>query len=550
VSSLFHSHLAAVWKLKPTDESAAQALAAGLEISTALARVLVPRGVRTAEQARRFLKPGLSDLHPAGDLPGIDRAVGCIRDAIRNREPILVWGHEDLDGVSAVVCLRETIEDLHGITAHYIPAKGKGRHGLDPAKLKEFYGQGIRQVVTVDCGITNLAETIETQKLGMAVIITDHHEVLDELPLATAVVNPKRADARYPFRDLAGVGVALKLALALAREMVGVTPEEFFSAKPEMLTLAALGSIADRVALVDENRVLVRHGLEQMRRSRLAAVQAVLETAGIGPGELTVRRFVYDLLPLFASANGNAGVEMFLNGDREAARKWSQDLWNQYQAWREEARITFERAERFLDLAPGIVFVRSDELSLRALGHCASRLKEQYLLPVCVLGRRDNDWVGECRGVDGVDLVAMLKAHAHYFLDYGGHRKACGFTVPDEKVEAFLNDAKTYAARHFVGRITESSEREADALVGLSEITDDFRALAPSGEGNPEPLLVSLNTPLRRRGAEICSPAAPGLRILEDGAAPGEPGDYDVLYSLDDNLNVRLNKLERVTPAC
>ena len=531
-----------MWRLKDTDESVVRELAAGLAVPQSLARVLVARGLRSREPAERFLNPSLADLHPVDDLPDITPAIDRIRQAIREKQPILIWGHEDLDGMTATVALSQTIRDLNGVTRHYLPTKGAERHGLNPVKLKAFFDQGVRLVITVDCGVTNVVETDEARQLGLDVIITDHHEPLDRLPAALAVVNPKRKDSRYPFPELAGVGVALKTAYALVRSVVGVSIEQFFSARPDLLTIAALGTIADRVPLADENRTLVRLGLAQMRQTHLPAVQAVLTAGGIRPEDLTVQRFVLDLLPLFSSADGNAGVDMLMSGVPETAREWSYGLVRQYQFWREEARASYETAERFLDLATGILFVRSDELSLRALGHCASKLKDQYLVPAVVMGKRGDDWVGECRGVEGINLVDLLRANSRYLLDYGGHRKACGFTVSDSRVDAFTAAAKDFAARNFLGRITETREPVADAVVPLDEITEDFRRLSPLGEGNPPPLLVAMNTVLQRKGNLVTSVAAPQLRLIGDEDIM--PGHYDLLYSLDDNLNVHLEQLE------
>ena len=531
-----------MWRLKDTDESVARELAAGLAIPASLARVLVARGFRLREPAERFLNPRLGDLHPIDDLPDIAPALDRIRLAIREKQPILIWGHEDLDGMTATVALSQTIRDLNGVTRHYIPTKGAERHGLNPVKLREFFDQGVRLVITVDCGVTNVVETDEARQLGLDVIITDHHEPLDRLPAALAVVNPKRKDSCYAFPELAGVGVALKTAYALVRSVVGVSIEQFFSARPDLLTIAALGTIADRVPLVDENRTLVRLGLAQMRQTHLPAVQAVLAAGGIRPEDLTVQRFVQDLLPLFSSADGNAGVDMLMGSASDTAREWSFGLVRQYQSWREEARASDEVAERFLDLAPGILFVRSDEMSLRTLGHCASRLKDQYLVPAVVMGKRGDDWVGECRGVEGINLVDLLRANSRYLLDYGGHRKACGFTVSDSRVDAFTAAAKDFAARNFLGRITETREPVADAVVPLDEVTEDFRLLSPLGEGNPPPLLVAMNTVLQRKGSLVTSAAAPHLRLIGDEDIM--PGHYDLLYSLDDNLNVHLEQLE------
>jgi len=533
-----------MWKLKPQNESAAESLSRALNLSLALARVLAARGTLEPGAARRFLYPQLKDLVSVWQLPDIEPAVDRLASAVRRREPILIWGHEDLDGMTSAVCLRSTLRDLHGVVTSFIPAKGAERHGLSVERIKGYSNQGIRLVVTVDCGVTNVDEVEEIQRDGIDVIITDHHEVLENLPAARAVVNPKREDRSYPFPYLAGVGVALKVAQALAERMVGTRPEEFYSVEPELLVMAALGGIADRVPMLGENRILIRHGLDRLRRVPLPSIQAVLEAAGVRLEELTVSRFVTELLPLFASADGNKGVEMLLNPDLNATRGWAKELADQCRTWRVEAHATLERARQDMDISPGLIVVRNETLSLRALGYCAARIKDEYLLPVMVIGRRENDWVGECRGVSGVNLVALLKTNARYFLDYGGHAKACGFTVPDEHVTAFIRDAKAYAAANFQGRITETREPIADAEVGLTEINDDLRLIGPIGEGNPEVLLIARSERLERKADHIQAPAAHALVIRENGVRLAQPGDYDVLYGLDEELVVTLHELQ------
>jgi single-stranded-DNA-specific exonuclease len=477
---------------------------------------------------------------PTRDLPDIEPAVARVAAAIRGREPILVWGHEDLDGMTAAVCLQTTIRDLRGVVTSYIPAKGTRRHGLDPELLKGYFDQGIRLVITVDCGTTNTDEVDAIQRHGVHVVVTDHHEVLDRLPSARAVVNPKRRDSRYGFRQLAGVGVALKMAQALAESLAGVSPDEYFATRPELLVLTALGTIADRVPLLAENRILVRRGLDRLHLVDLPSVRAVLDAARVAGSDLTAGRFLVDLLPLFAAADGNVSKEMLLTRDLQAARNWASELVVQSQAWREQARAALELALRIVDATPGLVTVRSEDLSLRALGYCAARIKDEYMLPVAVIGRREDCWVGECRGVDGVNLVDLLKACGHRLLDFGGHAKACGFTVADEHVQSFTSEAQAYAAGHFVGQITETREPQADAAVQFVELAKDFKRLGPFGEGNPEPMLVARSVLLAPGGDDVRAPESPDIELRAGAVSITRPGRYDVLYSLDEKLTATL----------
>lgn len=538
--SELNRHSAALTAGSLTGENEETTLATELGVTPALARVLIARGFDTPASARKFLNSRLDDLHAPSALPDMERAVELIRTAIRSRRKVLIWGHEDLDGISSVVCLYRTLSSLGADVSYWIPPKGTEPHGLQPVRAREILGQDRALIVTVDCGVTNFREVTELQKEGITVIITDHHEVLDSLPAADAVIDPKRPDSRYPFERLAGVGVALKLAQAVAEKQLQVTVGEFFSALPELFTLTALGTIADRVPLIDENRILVRIGLEQLSRNRLPALNAVFEACGIPTAHLTVQRIVSDLMPLFASAEGNAGVRMILNGDLEASRVWVQGLIASYQAWRDEAHSTLLEAEQRIELSPGILFVCSDRLSLRALGHCAARLKEDYLLPVIVMGKRNDHWVGECRGVEGVNLVELLKANAALLRSYGGHAKACGFTIASENLEVFVTQARRYAAEHFDGRIVETRDVIPEAVVALSAIGDEFRKLAPFGEGNPLPRLFAPGTRLELRAGQLFCPDAPTLVIQSGTPVSPLPGRFELVYQLDEMLQVEI----------
>jgi len=516
------------WPVKRVDEAVVRRLAAETQVSELLARLLFLRGLTDAAAARRWLAPTIDHLHPAELLPDYRPAIDRLKQAIGNRETILVWGHDDLDGVTATVVLFRLLSALQAQVKFHIPVKGKERHGLFAQSVVEQADERVRLVVTVDCGITNRQAVAALKRRGIDVVVTDHHEVVDEVPDAVANVDPKRPDSQYPYRGLAGVGVAFKLGMGLVNELLGLTPREFFSAQPDIMALAVLGTIADRVPLTDENRTIVVVGLRQLEETRLPALRAVLNTLNAGNGRLTVQRFVSDLLPLFAAANGNEGVERFLSATPEQAQVWVEELAARSQKWREEAERTFELAEQVVRIGDGILFARSKEFSLRALGSTAARLKERYQVPAVVMGWRDDVWVGECRGVDGVNLLDLLKAHSRYFQDYGGHKRACGFTIADDRLEEFVLSAERYAHENFVRHIKTERLIQADAVLPLAELRPELVRLAPFGEGNPQPILVSgPNTFVRTGQGWVCEerpelifePAGDECRI-----EPGVPG--------------------------
>jgi single-stranded-DNA-specific exonuclease len=525
-----------MWPLRPVDETGAARLAEAAHTSPTLARLLWLRGVRDADGARRWLAPTLSDLHPPELLPDFGPAVERIRRAITAGERILVWGHDDLDGITSIVVLHRVITDLRGRASYYVPAKGRERHGLNPSLALKQRDNGVGLVITVDCGITNQEQIAELGQQGMDVIVTDHHEVIGQLPSAVANVDPKRPDSTYPFRGLAGVGVALKLAMGLVQETVGVSPPEFASVQPQLMALAVLGTLADRVPLVNENRTLVAACMRQLEQTTLPAVRVVLDHLASGR-KLTPARLVIELLPLFASANGNEGVEKILEARPDEARNWVADLEMRSVEWRAEAERTFGEAQRVAVAGDGVVFARGRELSLRALGFCAARLKERYQLPAIVMGWRGDAWVGECRGLDGVSLIDILVANSRYLTDYGGHSKAAGFSVSDENVAAFVRDAEQFAHEHFAGKVEPENVVQADALLPLREFSAEFARLAPFGDGNRPPVFISGPSRLAPLGEGWAAEERPdlALRYVRQGAPTAHGTRAHLLYTMDDD---------------
>jgi single-stranded-DNA-specific exonuclease len=536
-----------MWTIKEIEsEDSVIEFAKSNELNPVLARLLWLRDIKTKDAVLRFLNPRLEDLFPWQNLPDIEPSIKRIQQAISNKEKTVVWGHEDLDGISATVILYETIKALRGFPLYHIPTKGKDKHGLSLEKAKEFADAGAKLIITVDCGITNVEEVEQIKKLGIDVIITDHHEVLEALPNAIANIDPKRTDSKYPFISLAGVGIALKLAMALLDMHLKVKPKQLFSLKPDFLGLVALGTISDRVPLISENRILAKFGLEQMANIQNPAVNAILNVAGIERTKLTNDMFFSDILPIFASANGNVACDYILNKNYEESLIWAQELNNQSQTWREEAKQTLLLAEQVVDLSPGILIVKDERLSLRALGHVAGKLKDRYQVPALIMGPKNNDWVGECRGINGVDLIELLKANREYFSAFGGHKKACGFTVSKKLADNFIKSAKQYAKEHFVNNIIRENRVIPDAFLPVKELTKDFVKLGPFGEGNPEPIFISQNTALSKSNGKYTLLERPELNVIytPDQHIYSDRVFVDILYSIDEYLDISILKID------
>lgn len=537
------------WQLKPADERQIQSVAEGCGISREFARMLVVRGVTTGEDVRIWLNPRLSDLHPSELLPDFETAVNRIQQAIEHRERILVWGHDDLDGITAVLVMVKVLSSLQADVDYHIPVKGRDKHGLDArlvAGLPAEKKPGL--IITVDCGISNHSDIAGLRQQGVEVIVTDHHEVVMPLPPALAVVDPKRSDSEYPYRQLTGAGVALKLMMGLVAHRLGLSVTQFVSAQPELLELVTLGTVADRAPLTGENRILVKLGFDRLMKTRLPALRAVLDNLRNGNEPLTVSTFLTELLPLFAAANGSEGVRKFLSRDLAEVQAWVRELTVRSQEWRQEAETTFQLAQAHVRLGDGILFVQHPELSLRALGFSAARLKDRYQVPAIVIGRRDDVWVGECRGIEGVDLMELLRAHRNFFIDFGGHKKAAGFTISPDRVDEFIISAERFAHENFAGRIMPENQLTADAALPFSRFNTEICRLAPFGEGNPEPVLISEPVRLIPQDKGFVPDTRPDLVLFcrRSGLEIQPEISYSVLYSVDDLCRLWLVDLQPV----
>ncbi len=522
-----------------------------------LAQILYHRGVRTRAEAAAFLERRWEGPPPFS-LKGMGEAVDRIRWAIRRREPIVVYGDFDVDGVTGTVVLTEVLQALGANVRPYIPHRIDEGYDLNREVLARLRESGVRLLVSVDCGIRSVEEVALAQRQGLDIIVTDHHSPGTALPPAVAVVNPKQPGCPYPFKDLSGVGVAYKVAEALLRveRQVPVRPAKEPPSPEEFLDLVALGTIADIVPLDGENRALAGQGLIRLNEASRPGIRALAEKAGLRPGQITATHIGFILAPRLNAAGriatASLGYELLATPHREIA----QDLADQLEALNRErqemTRDVFERARRQLEASGALdrhlLLVAGEDFHPGIVGLVASLLVEEYYRPSIVVEKGEHLSKGSARSIPEFHITQALDRCADLLLRHGGHAAAAGFTCASTSLPA-LEERLEEVAREVLGDQTLTPSLEIDAVLPLSDVTwqvaDLLALLEPFGEGNPVPLFLSRDVVVRE--ARPVGKDGQHLRLLlSDGRAVWDaiafrfkewgsevPSRADVVYCLE-----------------
>jgi single-stranded-DNA-specific exonuclease len=500
------------WRLLPHDPEAVRRLAESLRLSPLVAQLLLNRGFTAPEQARRFLDAPLNGLHPPELLPGVREAVTRILAAVEQGKRICVYGDYDVDGVSGSAILLQCLRLLGATVEVYLPHRLEEGYGLNRDALRQIAEGGASVVVTVDCGITSHVEAEEAHKLGLQLIVTDHHEMKSTLPSADVLVHPRLPGTDYPFGQLSGSAVAFKLAWALAQRKCGgerVTPR-FRDFLLDAVALASLGVVADVVPLVDENRILVRSGLSRLRQAPSPGLQALCEVAGLTPGvELRASDIGFRIAPRL-NAVGRLGkaqqaVELLTTTRREEAidlARYLEGLNAERQGLEREmvrqAREQIE-TERYGE-APALV-VGSVGWHAGVIGIVAGRLSEQYGRPALVVALPGPGasgvsvyGIGSARSVPGFALHEALAKCGDLLVSHGGHHAAAGFKLEPARLDEFRERFCAHAAAHFRDGVRGPS-LVLDAETPLSMLTlglvNDLDYLEPYGAHNRKPMFLA-----------------------------------------------------------
>jgi single-stranded-DNA-specific exonuclease len=480
------------WNLLPP--ATKEYLAGAVGCSALLAQLLYNRGLQDPFQMELFLA---GDERLLGDpllLPDMQNAISRIYRALLSGEKIAVYGDFDVDGVTSTAVMVQGLASLGAVVIPYIPHRVSEGHGLRAAALEELHDQGVSLIVTVDCGITDVEEAKHAAKLGMTLIITDHHTPPPVIPSAYAIVNPKLAGSKYPFNELAGVGVAYKVMQAL---MSSLGREEHMETQ---MDLVAIGTVADMVPLVGENRYLVKQGIKALNVTPRLGIREIINRAGLSIGNLDADSIAWCLSP-WLNASGRlehaiASYNLLTTNSPEEARELAALLGQQnVERQRLTAKaMTEARAQIAVQGLAPLIMLCNKEFPLGIAGPVAGKLSEEYYRPVVIVNVDDKTASGSCRSIPEFNIVNALNQCNGLLGRFGGHAQAAGFTMPARNVP-LLQKSLLEIATNQLKEIDLRPRINIDAEVSLSELGNDtfqtIQKLAPFGKGNPVPTFVS-----------------------------------------------------------
>ena len=488
--------------IPPTDtqDNAAKDLGEKLGISPILASLLIRRGITTESAAKRFFRPQLADLINPFLMKDMDAAVDRLNDAMGHKERILVYGDYDVDGCTAVALVYKFLRQFYSNIDYYIPDRYDEGYGVSKKGIDFAKETGVKLIIILDCGIKAIEEITYAKEQGIDFIICDHHVPDEEMPPAVAILNPKRPDDTYPFKNLCGCGVGFKFMQAFAKN--NNIP---FSRLVPLLDFCAVSIAADLVPVVDENRILAFHGLKQLNQNPSLGLKAIIDICGLNGRELSMSDIIFKIGPRINASgrmeNGKKSVDLLVEREYSLAFNQAKHI-DEYNEQRkdvdrqmtEEANQIVARLESQKHQSSIVLY--DEHWKKGVIGIVASRLTEIYFRPTVVLTRDENLATGSARSVAGFDVYAAIKSCRDLLLNFGGHTYAAGLTMKWADVKEFRKRFQTFVEEHI-----EPEQREAildiDAVIDFKDITkklhSDLKHFAPFGPGNPKPLFCTLD---------------------------------------------------------
>lgn len=471
-----------------SNQKAIKTLSETFGITELIAKILVNRGYDTVEAANAFLRPELSGLHDPFLLHDMDKAIERLMQAIDSGQKIIVYGDYDVDGMTSTAIMTWALELMGANVDYFVPSRFSDGYGPNLANYQKLAAEGMQLLVTVDNGVSGKDEIAWLMTQGIDVIVTDHHELPEELPVATAIVHPRHPEGSYPFGGLSGAGVAFKVVSALLEE-----PAD------EVLDLAALGTVADVMSLTDENRIIVKQGLESLKLDPRPGVAALLAAAGTQLSDIDSSTIGFTIAPrlnaLGRLENATTGVQLLLMDELEEAKPLADHV-NALNQERQQlvTKITTAAQEQAAQLSDyPVLVVAGEDWHEGVLGIVASKLVEQTGKPTIVLNVNGDEMKGSGRSVAAFDLFTALDGHRDLMTTFGGHASAAGMTVPTNNLTALRAALRDEAAQQQLATAQKADMQIATTVTAADftkENFDNLQVLAPFGEGNPEPLFM------------------------------------------------------------
>ena len=476
-----------------------------------VARLLYSRGVKDQEALSHFLTPTLDDLHDPYLLHDMDKAVERIRRAIEDAEFILIYGDYDADGMTSASIVKESLEQLGAEVAVYLPNRFTDGYGPNASVYKYFIEQqGISLIVTVDNGVAGHEAIDLAQSMGVDVIVTDHHSMPEVLPDAYAIVHPEHPDADYPFKHLAGCGVAFKLACALLEEV-----------QVELLDLVAIGTIADMVSLTDENRIMVQYGLEVLRNTQRMGLQEMFNIAGIARNDVTEETVGFQLAPRLNALgrldDPNPAIDLLTGFDDEEAHDIALMIHEKNEERKEIVQAIYQEAKAMVDPAKKVQILAKEGWNPGVLGIVAGRLLEELGQTVIVLNLEDGRAKGSARSIEALDIFEALDPHRNLFIAFGGHAGAAGMTLEADKLDTLSEVLESYVLSQCLDATTKNNlslDEELDLEALTIDVVKNFERLAPFGMDNQKPVFYIRDFQIENARAMGASNAHLKLKIF------------------------------------
>ena len=482
----------------PEVRAAEEQLAQEVGVHPALGHLLTQRGFTTPQEAKRFFRPQLADLHDPFLMNDMQEAVDRLNEAMIRKERIMVYGDYDVDGCTAVALVYKFLRDYYPNIDYYIPDRYDEGYGVSKKGVEFAAETGVGLIIVLDCGIKAIEEVAYAKELGIDFIICDHHVPDEELPCAVAILNPKREDNRYPYTDLSGCGVGFKFMQAFAQSN-GIE----FNQLHQLLDLCVISIASDIVPIMGENRILAYHGLRILNSKPSVGLKAVCEVCGVGDREVTMNDIIFKIGPrLNASGrmqNGKEAVQLLVERNYPEALELA-NLIDQYNDARKDLdKQMTEEAIEMAKATPGIddhrsVVIYNEDWHKGVIGIVASRLTELYYRPAVVLTRSEGIATGSARSVSGFDVYSAVQHCADLLENFGGHTYAAGLSLKVENVEAFKQRFEAYVAEHILDEQTQPT-LDIDAQLDFSDINmkffQDLKKFSPFGPGNPKPIFFT-----------------------------------------------------------
>lgn len=532
-----------LWRFEPADPGLTSEIREAAGVSNVVAQVLASRGVGSGIEAASYLLASVDSLADPTLLPDADKVVDRVSLALERRETIVVHGHDDADGVTATTIMLETLAQLGTDARSYIPDRRTEGHGLNAAEIDGLAAAGATLIITVDSCVSDVSEIAHASRVGVDVVVTDHHEIPPALPDAAAVVNPKLPGSLYPYPYLAGVGVALRVADLLLAELSGQigrgsAGRSWFGPawRGEALALAALGSVADRVPLTGENRVIASAGLARLPATERPGLVELLKETQLWGREIEPDDVLESLGPVFGRVSDGAGanraLDLLLAREHDTARDLAAALVSERQRWRSSAASAWKTVKAELARSAGggesLVTVVESEIPLGVLGYVASRAASDTGRPTILVARKNGTAMGEARGPAGFNLVDALNSMSDLFDGHGGHPRAAGFTIASDRLAELRLRMSEYAAAH----PPDVLRRQIDAVLQLedaiADVAREIESLGPFGQGNRPAVLLARGV----TRAAVNEARKAGLRFRTPFTAGDRP--IDIVYRLRD----------------